>query len=315
MTPDPTKQYIVAFSGGKDSVATWLYLSRVLELPRIVCTFADTGHESDQTYGYLDSLVREHGLPLVKIEPILADMGADLNPTACCERLGLPATPQSLLESLTMERLAVLKRRFPGKQSRFCTTILKLRPMLRWMRKNCDTADTIRVTGERAAESAARAAKPEYEDDRLFGFPIWRPIHQWCWANVFAIHVRYGVPPNPLYMRGCSRVGCYPCIFANKRELAAMSRHDPEAFDRLGAMERRVAEATGKAYATFFSNTKVPARYRSQRDPVSGKMICTAGDVRRWATGEVEFRQEGLLPIDEWADEPLACESEYGLCE
>jgi hypothetical protein len=49
---------------------------------------------------------------------------------------------------LTMERLAILKRRFPSTMVRFCTTHLKLRPQSRVM-KSWDTTGVIRVAGVR----------------------------------------------------------------------------------------------------------------------------------------------------------------------
>lgn len=46
---DSDTDYVLGFSGGKDSVATWLYLTRVLKLKKVVCLFADTGHEFEDS--------------------------------------------------------------------------------------------------------------------------------------------------------------------------------------------------------------------------------------------------------------------------
>ena len=318
MTPDPEKHYVISFSGGKDSVATWLYLTRELRLPRVTCTFADTGHEWPGLAGYLDLLEYEYGCPLVRIQPILEDVRGELVPEKIADRLGLDASsPDFWQQPLTMERLAIIKRRFPSTTVRFCTMHLKLIPMLRWTRESCDVSETVRVSGVRAEESSARASRPVWGDDELFGCLLWLPIHAWSVEQVFAIHAKYNVPPNPLYLNGCSRVGCFPCIMARKTELAQLSiRYPDESFGALKAMEDRVSAATG-GQRSFFSKGKVPERYASHVDPKSGERFPDAEDVRRWALNEPPALsgQEMFGFEEDLTEDASMCLSMYGLCE
>lgn len=331
MTPaacEPRKWYLVSFSGGKDSVATYLHLTRELRLPHVVAVFSDTGHESDVTHDYVWMLAREHGFKIVRVQPTLEDMRGELNPVAMAERLGLlssgitPDHPSFWHLPLSMERLAILKRRFPSPTRRFCTTHLKLLPLRRHMLQWCEwndvpLSDVIRVSGVRAEESTDRAARPIFEPlDIEFGVPLWLPIHKWTWQEVFAIHDRYGVPANPLYKSGCSRVGCFPCINVRKSELAALATYHPAALDDLQGMETRVAAAAGKDVMTFFSTGKTPAKYASHRCEKTDKPINTADDVRRWALGELPvLSDQQELFAEDWTEDAAQCLSMYGLCE
>lgn len=49
--------HVVTFSGGKDSVATWLYLERELGR-RVLCVMADTMWESQITTDYVPGKAR-----------------------------------------------------------------------------------------------------------------------------------------------------------------------------------------------------------------------------------------------------------------
>jgi 3'-phosphoadenosine 5'-phosphosulfate sulfotransferase (PAPS reductase)/FAD synthetase len=314
--PDPSLHYVCGFSGGKDSVATWLHLTRDLKLPNVTCLFADVGHEFPETHAYLDLLENDHGLPLVRLTPTMRDMKGELKPEKICERLGLD--PESDWEDtpLGMEQLAILKRRFPSTTVRFCTTILKLSPSRRWMNENCDFEKTIRVSGVRAQESTARAAKDPCAFDDYIGCTLWMPIHAWTHEEVFDLHAKYGIPPNPLYKEGMGRVGCAPCIMARKSELAAIAERKPEAFEKLAAMEDRVAAAVGKEKMSFFATGKTPERFASHICPNSGKRFPDANDVRLWSLGEPpSYGTLSLVFEEDWKEDASSCQSQYGLCE
>lgn len=300
--------HVVSFSGGKDSVATWLYLARELGLD-VLCLFADTGHEAPETYEYLEYLERHHGLQLARVR--------------ACERLTGIADSD---EPVDLLKLAKWKRRFPFPTARFCTTELKLVPCRAWLMGAMwmDPLTTFRMaSGVRAQESRKRAtADPRLMLDDFMGVDRWLPIHDWTVEEVFEIHRRHRVPVNPLYLDGMSRVGCFPCIHANKSDLAAMAHRHPWAFDRLKHMEREAGKIAPKGLATFFPAGTVSDRYCSTLDPKTGAGLATAEDVRRWALSETPvgapagLRQLAMF-VDEEGDDPEApsCSSVYGLCE
>jgi 3'-phosphoadenosine 5'-phosphosulfate sulfotransferase (PAPS reductase)/FAD synthetase len=302
-----------SFSGGKDSVATYLYLARDLGFSQVQCVFCDTGHESEITYRYLETLRRDHGFPIVEVQPLMRDLWVN------------PPDRPDLDEPLTMERLCSHKHRFPAPKARFCTTHLKMAPYRRWLTENA-LEGAVLASGVRADESPKRAVMAPWILDEYMTRWRWLPIHDWTVDQVFECHKRHGVPPNPLYMRGCGRVGCYPCIMSKKPELRAIAERDPAAFDNLLAMEKRVAATLEKETMTFFSRKKTSAAYRSEVDQKTGFNIPTADDVRRWALEETpNFRKGDLFLGDDQYDEDddedgedlaaQACSSPYGLCE
>ena len=59
------------------------------------------------------------------------------------------------------------------------------------------------------------------------------PRLRWTAADCFDAHRIAGLEPNPLYTQGMSRVGCMPCINANKPELQQIGRRFPDHIARI----------------------------------------------------------------------------------
>lgn len=203
---------VASISGGKDSAAMSLFLSELgIDHDRV---FLDTGWESDLTYEYLRSeLARALG-------PIRWVRG-----------------PRQ------MEELIAHKGMFPSRLRRYCTQELKVLPMAQYLRSLMDGGqDVVNVVGIRAAESEARARLAEWEWEDGFDCEVWRPLLRWSEAEVIAIHRRHGLSPNPLYLLGANRVGCWPCIYARKSEIRLIAETDPRRIVRLRVLEEQVGE-------------------------------------------------------------------------
>lgn len=212
--------------------------------------------------------------------------------------------------------MCLIHGRFPSKKAKFCTEELKIMPlMLHKAPIWAAGGTTIDWVGERAAESSDRAKKPALQRERVGPGTkiITRPIHKWDAAQVFAIAKRHGIKPNPLYLMGASRVGCWPCINCRKKEVALVARHTPEKIDWLRAAERLVSLVSRRdqggdgEFATFFSADKVPG------DPADWNRAAIDKVVKWSATSRGGRQFDMLAAID--AASPLACDSEYGLCE
>jgi len=212
--------------------------------------------------------------------------------------------------------LCLIHGRFPSKQAKFCTGDLKMEPLMLTRRPIWEAGGcTVDWVGERAEESPGRAKKPELEWERLpKGVRVTsRPIHKWSADDVFAIARRHGIKPNPLYLMGASRVGCWPCINCRKKEVALVARHTPEKIDQMREWERRVSmvsrrDADGDGgWATFFAADKVPGDSDDWGRASIDKVV-------EWsATNRGGAQFDLMAAID--AASPLACDSEYGLCE
>jgi 3'-phosphoadenosine 5'-phosphosulfate sulfotransferase (PAPS reductase)/FAD synthetase len=245
---------VVSVSGGKDSTAMALYLQREcgLEVRRV---FADTGWEAPETYEY----VREY-LPTV-LGPIDE----------------VRWTPSEGHEP-GMVGITKKKGMFPSRPRRYCTEELKVKPLAAYIKEQGEK--TVNAIGIRAAESAARAKRPGC--DCL----VWCPLLRWTEAEVIATHTRHGVRPNPLYLAGASRVGCFPCIFSRKSELRWIGEKFPERIDLIRDLEAQVQERAAARYAekgeTFASLGYSPPTFFAMRSEGKGSMV-SIDKVMLWA--------------------------------
>lgn len=258
---------VVSISGGKDSTACALALREAGLDFRMV--FADTGWEAPETYEHLDHL-------RAKLGPI--------------DVVGHPGG---------MLGAARGYQSFAHRTARWCTRVLKLQPIRAYLEAAGD--DVVSVVGIRAAESRARAELAELDDDSTLGTWIWRPILKWSVADVLEIHHRHGVEVNPLYRRGHDRVGCFPCVFASKSDIALIAKHAPWRIDEIRAAEAEVtqlrAEAGKDGQATFFGS-----RTHGGCAPID--------DAVAWARTSRGGRQ---LPLIE--EDPSGGCFRWGLCE
>lgn len=272
---------VAAMSGGKDSTAMSLWLNEQgIDHRRV---FADTGWEADETYAYLDILCERLGpIDVVRNEALWSDA-----------RPGEEGM-------LTLVRR---KQMFPSRTRRFCTEHLKLKPLKAYIERVSDDGPVINAIGIRAAESQARALLPEWEWNKDFDCQIWRPLIGWSEQDVIDIHHRHGLPPNPLYLGSARRVGCYPCVFASKEEIATL----PEArVQQIAVVEHeltRDAEERG---------VERPSRsfFNMRSDPVTGASgFVPIERVREWAKTDRGGAQMRLL---ETADPGCM---RWGLCD
>ena len=137
------------------------------------------------------------------------------------------------------------------------------------------------IQGIRAKESKARAGYDvecsyfkEYFNDEVKGLyhkkavlewckthdaSVLRPIFHWTAQEVIDYILANDQRPNPLYERGFSRVGCFPCIMCRKREVQLISK-DEWARKRLIDAEQRMKDETERG-SSFFTPTYIPKRF------------------------------------------------------
>lgn len=287
---------IVTFSGGKDSLAALLWVRNNMS-KRFTTVFCDTGWESELTYKYIDEIDRKLNLNIVMLKSKKYDGLVDLSEK---------------------------KKRFPSSRRRFCTSELKIIPMIDYL-LDVVNDDFIVVQGIRGAESASRAAmnascnyfkyylnpykvdkngKPKFHTYRrkeILRFcnkhatDVLRPVFDWSAQQVVDYILDNGLEPNPLYRMGMKRVGCFPCIMCGLSELHQIATRFP---DRIA----EIAEYEKKIRSSFLGPGKIPCKFYKGAYPI-------IDDVVKYANNRYD---EGQLFND---SEATICMSYYGLCE
>jgi 3'-phosphoadenosine 5'-phosphosulfate sulfotransferase (PAPS reductase)/FAD synthetase len=299
------KHNIVSVSGGKDSTAL-LLLALERQTENLQAVFADTGHEHQQTYEYVQYL----NDTVFPIRTIRADFTERIANKAryVMEKWPEKGVPQSTIDRALQALkptgnpfldLCLWKGRFPSTKARFCSEELKRNPIIEQVQMPLlDQGDTVwSWQGVRADESQARANLAEIEEVGG-GLFVYRPILKWTAQQCFDMHRKHGIKHNPLYEQGMGRVGCMPCIHARKDELLEISRRFPEEIERVAEWERIVSDASKRGSSTFFE----------------GEDISVAGvrEVIEWSKTSRGGVQYDLTRV---VDDGPACSSIYGLCE
>lgn len=308
---------VVSISGGKDSLATGLVARDTYGPDRVRYVWADTGHESEITVNYIrNDLSRAFDAIIEEVRADFAPMMARKRAfiEAHWEDAGVPAERVRRAIDLLHPTgnpfldLCMWKGRFPSRKAQFCTEELKKVPLdlhLAGLIKQFG----LRVEswqGVRREEGGLRKFALEWERHDL-GCLIHRPILDWTAAEVFEFAERKGVSPNPLYLRGMKRVGCFPCINCGKDELLAIASRFPEAVARVSEWEALVSEVSKRGASTLF-------HIGADRDIETPAEIFARANIDefvRWSKtsrGGKQFDLERALP-------PPACSSVYGLCE
>lgn len=350
--------HIVNISGGKDSAAVALIAAergRPFDL-----WMADTGNEAPVTVEYAHRLADFLGRPL---NTARASFDAEIARKRAFvaenwPAMGVPA--ESVERALAVLQptgnpfldLCIWKGRFPSRKAQFCTEFLKQRAIEdAAVGPALDRGPVVQWLGVRRDESLNRRNAPMFQRVRRADKPhdmlLFRPIIHWTAANVFSFAAARGLDPNPLYLQGMARVGCFPCINASKDELREIARRFPEAFDKLAEWEALVKEASKRGAATFFApdvtaeGARMGRRIKAEavrwmrhnrRDLEPGTPAYEAAlkarisevgaaapwprahDVAAWSMTDRGGRQFNMLDIA-FEDEGLSCSSQYGLCE
>ena len=251
---------IVAFSGGKDSVACVL---RLLELgvprERIELWHHDVdGREGSTlmdwpvTRAYCRAFADVLGLRIYyswKVGGFEREMLRDQERT---QPIRWENPDGSLGQAGGAGGKLATRRKFPQVSAdlsvRWCSAYLKIdvcRRAINGQDRFID-ARTLLVSGERAAESSARAKYAEFEPDAADTRDAkkvrrhvdrWRPVHAWSEREVWRIIASWRIAPHPAYLVGFGRTSCMKCIFGGPDQWATARALDRAGFDKVAGYE------------------------------------------------------------------------------
>ena len=276
---------IVAFSGGKDSLACLL---RLLELgvprERIELWHYDVdGREGSTlfdwpcTRDYCQRLAAAFGIPIYfgwKVGGFEGELLRDDEPTAST----MFETPEGLSEPIGGSGPDGTRLKYPqvaaSLSARWCSAYLKVDVCEKMVTHQARFLDkrTLIVTGERAQESAARKKYDAFEVDRADRrdgqrarrhVDRWLAVHALSECDVWEIIERHRVNPHPAYRLGFGRVSCMHCIFANPEQRAAEREVDPVGFAKHAAYEVRFGRTIHRKLSILQLADTVRFRVRS----------------------------------------------------
>ncbi len=213
----------VSHSGGKDSQAMTILLSRIAPHDQIVAVHAPLGEvEWPGTIEHTEATLPA-GVPLI-FAPV--------------------ASGKTLLERVEERGL------WPSNSARWCTSDYKAGPVQRELRRYLKAhprfgGRLISAMGMRAEESAARARKSPWrlnERNSRAGriWFDWLPIFNLSTEDVFGVIRDAGQSPHWAYAAGMSRLSCSFCILASRADLRRAAELRPDLYRTYAELERRI---------------------------------------------------------------------------
>ena len=191
---DKPVRHILGLSGGKDSTALAIYMRD--RVPEMEYFFCDTGAELPETYEYLAKLEVYLGKKIMRLS---SDRTFD-------------------------HWLKVYRGTLPSPQMRWCTKVLKIEPLEKWI----GTDKAISYVGLRADE-ASRKGYMSTKQHMMSVFPFIDDGLELRDIENLLIESGLG---KPAYYDWRSRSGCYFCFYQRKQEWIALHDKHPNLFDK-----------------------------------------------------------------------------------
>ena len=188
---------VVGFSGGKDSLVTYLVVERAIgESPPLF--FMDTGLELPETIEFIHRFAEGRNVRIIG------------------EKAG-----DRFWQSLDVFGP-------PARDFRWCCKVLKLGPAATSIAAELGS-ETLSFMGQRKMESFQRSVEPRVtENPWVPGQISANPIQNWNALEVWLYTFKMKADFNPLYTKGYHRMGCYLCPASPLAELESLRQTHPE---------------------------------------------------------------------------------------
>jgi phosphoadenosine phosphosulfate reductase len=192
---------VVGFSGGKDSLVTYLLVEKALQYSPPIF-FTNTGIELPETVKFIQDFAERHHVNII---------GYDAG--------------DAFWESIDVFGP-------PARDFRWCCKVLKLGPAAKSIAEQVG-GEVLSFMGQRKLESFQRSIEPRVSQNPWVpGQRSANPIQKWNALEVWLYIFREKVPFNPLYAKGYHRMGCYLCPAAPLAELESVRLTHPELYEK-----------------------------------------------------------------------------------
>ena len=259
-------RHIIGVSGGKDSAALAIHLTRkqddwryfrdlLLEAklyeaadeilvnkraPMIECFFTDTGKELPEVYEYLEVLEKYLERPIERLTPFSSREDVNTSPFD---------------HFLWAEHRGLL----PSRRQRWCTYKMKIKPMNSFVGQS----PAINYVGIRSDESFR---------SRLSSLPNVTAVYPFVLDGIVrddVITLLEETTGVPKYYAWRSRSGCYFCFFQRKSEWLGLRQHHPDLFKKAMEYEQETFDpTTGRMYTWRDKGSLAELDKEEQRGPL-----------------------------------------------
>ena len=259
--PHAYDHVIVAFSGGKDSVACVLKLLDMGIKPELWHHDVDGGPDDPEpdlrwdwpvTRSYCQTFAAAFDLPIYFSWRVGGITGELLKENDRTKPVRYERPDGTVGQGGGLTGAISTRRRFPqlgaSLLTRWCSGVAKIDVFSVAMagQERFRGKRVLVVTGERGEESANRASYNDFEPHRNHQpgpraqrhVDHWRPILRWDEARVWQIMREHRVTPHPAYFLGMRRTSCMTCIFLGKDDLATVSKLAPGRIETMGRLEK-----------------------------------------------------------------------------
>ena len=209
---NPGLQPNISYSGGKDSLATLLVVTKAIGKAPLL--FADTGLEFAETYANVDAVAEKYGLEVIRTDGLNTFWET-------YARQGPPAV-----------------------NARWCCRVCKLTPVGNLIRERW--GECLSFIGQRRYESATRAKSDRVWRNRNVTCQLSAaPIHNWTALHVWLYIFREKAPYNILYAKHLDRIGCFMCPSSDMALVHMIEEEYPDLWQGWTGHLRQWQEAQG----------------------------------------------------------------------
>lgn len=245
---------LVAFSGGKDSVAMVLYLLKIgIDKSRIELHHHDVDGQMFNVFdwactpSYCRAFAKAFGLPI-----IFSWRNGGIVREIYRNNEGLQDVyfedEQETVHHLPSKPGSSTRLKFPATSAnlmtRWCSAVVKIDVLSRVISRAHNNCDLLVLTGERREESTARSKYSDFEKHRTWSNKRnawhWRPVIDFTEEQVWSLYREFRVQPHPCYELGWNRCSCQTCIFSSPNVWASIMQLSPEKVHYLSRVENEI---------------------------------------------------------------------------
>lgn len=258
--PTSYDRYVIALSGGKDSVAAILHLLDLgIDRDKMELWHHKVdGDEGDElmdwpvTPAYCEAVAEALGIDIFMSWKVGGFEGEMLRENEKTAAMRFEVPDGDVRETGGNNGSKSTRRMFPqvsgNLQVRWCSSYLKMDVASAALRnqKRFERGRTLFITGERAEESPKRRKMDPLEphdadlrngSTKTRWIDHWRPMLRWPEEDVWEIMEKHRINPHPAYRLGWGRCSCQFCIFGSDDQFASAWEVSPERARKIAEYE------------------------------------------------------------------------------